>query len=311
MAEIFEIRPTATETKKEPAPSPGFGEMLRQEREKKGLSLDQVASVTKLRVRIVEALENEMWEDLPHPVFVKGFIKGYAGILDLDAKELLLHYERVAPVHADATKPVQIQRRSYKGLFALAAILALFLVLIGYLQRESPSPSRERVTERKQVAMGGGEDKGMSTQATDQPLEGVDKGSSLGEEKAALPEAPRPLEVEQAQAAVEPEGAAAMVPASEESEAATPSVDALVLSGDVVDLTWVRIQIDNGEPKEYIFRPGAKPQWKAKEGFFLTVGNAAGIELELNGTKLKSLGQPGKVVRVALPESFRPSTREN
>jgi hypothetical protein len=80
-----------------------------------------------------------------------------------------------------------------------------------------------------------------------------------------------------------------------------------VLNAVVLEDTWVRIHIDNEEPKEYIFHPGARPQWKAKEGFQLMVGNAGGIELELNGTKLKSLGKPGRVVKRTIPESFRPT----
>ena len=101
-----------------------------------------------------------------------------------------------------------------------------------------------------------------------------------------------------------------MVPAAE-TQAETASPDPYVLKAVVLEETWVRINIDNGEPKEYIFQPGARPQWKAKEGFHLTVGNAAGIELELNGTKLKSLGKPGKVVKRNLPESFRPTRSED
>jgi hypothetical protein len=92
--------------------------------------------------------------------------------------------------------------------------------------------------------------------------------------------------------------------------AETASPEPYVLRAVVLEETWVRIHIDNGEPKEYIFKPGATPQWKAREGFELTVGNAGGIELEMNGTKLKSLGKPGKVVKRTFPESFRPTRRD-
>jgi hypothetical protein len=96
-----------------------------------------------------------------------------------------------------------------------------------------------------------------------------------------------------------------------ETQVETVSPETYELKGVVLDETWVRIQIDNGGTKEYIFQPGARPQWKAKEGFYLTVGNAAGIELELNGTKLKSLGKAGKVVKLNLPASFRPARSED
>ena len=40
--------------------------------------------------------------------------------------------------------------------------------------------------------------------------------------------------------------------------------------------------IDGQEPKEYIFQSGARPQWKAREGFDILVGNAAGAEFEFS-----------------------------
>ena len=134
---------------KQPVPSTGLGAVLRNEREKKGLTLDQVGSITKLRVKVVEALENETWGDLPPPVFVRGFIRTYAKVLDLDGTELLHLYERVAPLPAVTGKPVKVQHRSYKGRFLLAVILVLILGFVAYLLVEHLSPSGERLIEEK------------------------------------------------------------------------------------------------------------------------------------------------------------------
>ena len=326
MAEINQIKPLSTQEVKELAPSTGLGAVLRNEREKKGLTLDQVASITKLRVKIVEAIENETWGDLPPPVFVRGFIRSYAKVLDLDGTELLHLHERVAPLPTVTGKPVEVQHRSYKGRFLLAVILVLILGFVAYLLVEYLSPSGEQLIEKKQAVLESGKEKRDAVLTADKAQGGGEKEPSPAQGTAAFPaaipareaaiparEAAIPArEVERAPADAASAQAQALAPASAmETQAETVSPETYELKGLVLDETWVRIQIDNGGLKEYIFQPGARPQWKAREGFHLTVGNAAGIELELNGTKLKSLGKPGKVVKLNLPASFRPARSED
>jgi cytoskeleton protein RodZ len=318
MAEINQIKPLSTQEMKEPGLSTGLGAVLRNEREKKGLTLDQVASITKVRVKIVEALENETWGDLPPSVFVRGFIRSYAKVLGLDGKELLHLHERVAALPAVTAKPVEVQHRSYKGRFLLAVIVVLILGFVAYLLVEHLSPSGEQLVEKKQAVLESGKEKRDAVLTADQAQGGGEKESSPAQGTAAIPAAIPPRdaaiprrEVERAPAEAVPAEAQPVAPASAtETQAETVSPEIYELKAVVLDETWVRIQIDNGGPKEYIFQPGARPQWKAREGFYLTVGNAAGIELELNGTKIKSLGKPGKVVKLNLPASFRPTRSE-
>jgi len=353
MAETDEIRPPATQEAKEPAAVNGPGAVLRNEREKKGLTLDQVASITKLRAKIVEALENENWGDLPPSVFVRGFIRSYARVLGLDGKELLRLYDRVAPSQAVTGKPVEVRHRSYKGRFVLAVILVLIVGFLAYLLLEHISPPGELIIQKGRTvpesgkeksdaaltsgaaltpdqAKGGGEGtssagqgassagQGTSSagQGTSSPGQGTSSAgqgtSSPGEGTASVPAAVSPPEVERTKGVSAPVGTQTVSPSSiAETGAGAVSPETYELKGIVLDETWVRIQIDNGEPKEYIFQPGARPQWKAKEGFSVTVGNAAGIELELNGTKLKSLGKSGKVVKINLPTAFKPTRTED
>jgi len=319
MAEINQIKPLSTQGIKQPVPGTGLGAVLRNEREKKGLTLDQVGSITKLRVKVVEALENETWGDLPPAVFVRGFIRTYAKVLDLDGTELLRLHERVAPLPVVPGKPVEVQHRSHKGRFLVALILVLILGSVAYLLVEHLSPSGERRTEEKQGVLESGKEKRDAVLTADQPQGVGEKAPSPAQGIAAPLEAimPReaavpPLAVEGAQADAAAAEAQALTPATAtDTQAETVSPETYELKGVVLVETWVRIQIDNGRPKEYIFQPGARPQWKAREGFYLTVGNAAGIELELNGTKIKSLGKAGKVVRVNLPASFSPTGSED
>jgi cytoskeletal protein RodZ len=69
-----------------------FGEKFRKAREKKELSLDDVSNVTKINARMLRAIEEEHFEDLPGGVFNKGFIRAYAKHLGLDAEEAVSDY---------------------------------------------------------------------------------------------------------------------------------------------------------------------------------------------------------------------------
>ncbi len=69
-----------------------------------------------------------------------------------------------------------------------------------------------------------------------------------------------------------------------------------------VEPTWIRVQADEGRAVEELLAPGAQREWIAGKRFVLTIGNAGGIEIELNGRTLPSLGARGAVIhRLSLP----------
>ncbi len=65
-----------------------IGEILRQERMQRGLRLEEVMIETKVSRRHIEAIEEGRVEDLPHPVYVKGFVKIYSKMLGVEVKGL-------------------------------------------------------------------------------------------------------------------------------------------------------------------------------------------------------------------------------
>ena len=69
-----------------------FGNKFRQAREKKEISLDDVSSVTKISARMLQAIEEERFDQLPGGVFNKGFIRAYAKHLGLNAEEAVTDY---------------------------------------------------------------------------------------------------------------------------------------------------------------------------------------------------------------------------
>jgi len=65
-----------------------LGLLLRQERESRGISLAKAAADLKISKKYLIALEAGQTDDLPHPVYAKGFVKNYARLLGLDPEEM-------------------------------------------------------------------------------------------------------------------------------------------------------------------------------------------------------------------------------
>ena len=63
------------------------------------------------------------------------------------------------------------------------------------------------------------------------------------------------------------------------------------------DTTWVRVQPDGARPTEETLSPGSVREWRSPGRFHVTLGNAGGVELELDGRALPALGTPGQVIR--------------
>jgi cytoskeletal protein RodZ len=69
-----------------------FGDKFRKAREKKNISLDDASNVTKISARMLQAIEEERFDQLPGGVFNKGFIRAYAKHLGLNDEEAVTDY---------------------------------------------------------------------------------------------------------------------------------------------------------------------------------------------------------------------------
>ena len=124
-------------------PHPRIGAALREERERQGLSLEDLEKRTKIRTRYLRALENEDWDILPGPTYVKGFMRAYADALGLDAEELVDDYreefepaqprggvpEAVLAEHRGSGRVRPRVRRAWLIGALVAGLVALLLIL--------------------------------------------------------------------------------------------------------------------------------------------------------------------------------------
>jgi cytoskeleton protein RodZ len=85
------------------------------------------------------------------------------------------------------------------------------------------------------------------------------------------------------------------------AQAGVPEMHRLVVKA--VEPTWIRVQIDDARVVEELLAAGAQREWTSDRRFVLTIGNAGGIQIVLNGRALPSLGARGAVIhRLSLPE---------
>lgn len=89
-----------------------FGNKFRRARESKKLSLDDVSNVTKIGSRMLKAIEEEDFDQLPGGVFNKGFIRAYAKQLGLDPEEAVSDYLACSQAQVSSPEGLDSERRS-------------------------------------------------------------------------------------------------------------------------------------------------------------------------------------------------------
>lgn len=71
-----------------------LGTLLTKERERQGITLEDISQKTYIKIHYLKALENDRYDLLPAPVYTYGYIKQYAKILGLNGDELVQEYQR-------------------------------------------------------------------------------------------------------------------------------------------------------------------------------------------------------------------------
>src|SRR5947199_8918027 len=72
---------------------PEIGQTLRESRMRARIDISELEAETKIRAKYLRALENEEWDLLPGPTYVKSFLREYADALGLDGKLLVAEYK--------------------------------------------------------------------------------------------------------------------------------------------------------------------------------------------------------------------------
>lgn len=269
----IEVKPSSS------ASSPG--QMLRQAREARGLKVDEVVSQLKLSRRQIEALEADAFTDLPGLTFVRGFVRNYARLLEIDADPILALLDRhsspdttfeiKAPPLAKLPKSglgyPGARKQPYRlvlvfGLLAVAAVGGFALFNYTHVEPElqlTPAVS-VKAPEPPVIAA-----------PVVEPVATVDVATAPVQPVA--PDANAPLATTSAAAAV-------AVPDASAPEASVSGQLRLVFEGD----SWVDIRDAEGNKVvSRLYRPGVEDSLSGRPPFKLVIGNASQVKLFYNG----------------------------
>lgn len=130
-----------------------IGTTLREARVRRKLTLQQVEEDTKIRVKYLQAMENEDFDIMPGSTYVKGFLRTYATYLGLDARIVLDEYgSRLGPrdVHqpfggSSALRPRVHRRRNtllFVAVLCLLTLAVLYALGLGREQAQEAPPTR-------------------------------------------------------------------------------------------------------------------------------------------------------------------------
>ena len=151
---MMEQIPENNSEREAPGPvSPSLGTMLREARKQLGMSIADVSAQTKFASRQIEALEAEDFENLPESAFLRGFVRSYAKILNLDADTLLAALPQVkspAPelVPASVDVPFPEDHSSQKNLILLFAALLMAVIVAGFAVWHFTSPIKHAAVQK-------------------------------------------------------------------------------------------------------------------------------------------------------------------
>jgi cytoskeleton protein RodZ len=299
---------------------PSFGEKLKQEREKRKITLEQISSSTKIGTRMLQALEEDKFNQLPGGIFNKGFVRAYSRLVGLDEDQTVAEYlqasgdappprteiaapedearenreneERISRLEAAGDAPA---RQLPWGLFAAVLLLiALALALWSRRQHEQagqslhPAPTAARTLPAAPSAA-------PSTNVTGKVSTGEPRtGETYEDSGSGSPKTVSPITGSAAATAATPDEFSVVIQAREES--------------------WISITTDGKTAPSELLAAGSERVIRGQREIVIKTGNAGGLDFRFNGKKFDAGGKSGEVKTVTfgpggmIPNAPPPST---
>jgi cytoskeleton protein RodZ len=280
---------------------------LKAEREKRNIPLAKIAADTRISLRYLESLEEGRYSDLPGGMYNRAFLKAYCEILNLDLQEIMNRYEaEISPAFERQSKSrLQVhQDRSFKPSPVLIWSLMLLISACGvFFSRKwianifSPYFSHPQVAKVRYEPPPPPAQKPAPAETSEPSISaGITTGPVLPESSAQTAGSASETVVPSAASPASQPG----VPAPKESTPAAAHVPALRLDMQVIEKCWISVSSDGHPITKKTFEPGETQSFDAADQLSIIVGNAAGVQLKINGKSVKPLGKAGEVIKLII-----------
>jgi transcriptional regulator len=271
----------------------GFGAVLRAAREAEGISVGDMAVQCRLAVTQIRALEEERLENLPEPVYVRAFIRGYAHALKIDPAPLVDDYMMRCGRRGAAVEVGQLPNRSPsreavfheppKNRTLKAVLFVVLAALVGggiWAVYTDQFASLHTSSEAQKVESGANEAKETKTPAAEPAESAAAPSDAAPETQPAQPSAPAAAQAQPTPSAAPAQPAPA---ASAQPPAAAPvlhKVEFRLGAG----ASWVQVIAPNGRNVVASeMRPQSVQAYEIPKGSRFTIGNAGVVSLTIDG----------------------------
>jgi cytoskeleton protein RodZ len=294
-----------------------FGDRLKKEREQRGITLDDISLNTKIGTRLLRALEEEKFDQLPGGIFNKGFVRAYARHVGIDEDQAVADYistidANQIPTVAEETAHSQPNNRepeppqesqihvvrearqqdSEGGIpWGLLAILLLLIALAfagwSYYHREQ-RVDRNRTPEPAPMgdttAPGSPGETPASLEAASQKLQ---TSPALNGENSVPVRPMQPPGAGSLSAAQTVRKAASLSPAS---SGATGTFTVLLKPNTESEECWVSVAVDGGPAEEATMAVPYEKRIQARDEVVVKAGNVGALDFFFNGKRLPPQG---------------------
>ncbi len=298
---------------------PSFGERLKLEREKRKITLEQISSSTKIGTRMLQALEEDKFNQLPGGIFNKGFVRAYSRCVGLDEDQTVADYLEASgdapPVSTEIVALEDEGRDNQENLSRLEAgngaparqlpwgwfaavllVVALALSFWSHRRREHQGPpvlsTATTPTTQSPVAPSSG---GASSKDTNKNI-----ANRVPSATSASPTTGSPAG-----------SATSVVPKiSQDVTAATPAAapGEFTVVIQAREESWISITADGRAISSELLSAGSERTVRGHKEIMVKAGNAGGVDFRFNGQKLDIGGAFGEVKTVTFgPRGILPN----
>lgn len=253
------------------------GHLLREARERQGLTLDEASRVTRVSRAYLAAIEEDRYDRLPSEAYARGFLRIYARYLGFGEKEMEDLFPKASQANssgADEEPPPEESRRLFclpadvpwKWIIpsSIAVIAATLILYAGRVPKVERNASVDNAV-------------GMRTYSSAMPLQETVSSHTPSQSPAVQKkESEQPFDTD----ASREKGAVLKIKALEDGA--------------------LEVAIDDMGSQHYDLKAGDLFEWKGEKVFSLDLENAGGVEIELNGKILEPLGERGEPAHVTL-----------